>query len=97
MALGARWEKDRMAKLAQNVVLSPSRDTLFNEFVLSQFNVRSIKAGTSVDELAQYIARRALLQNLNVRPVLDVDGGGLGTFACIASGRRFQRLSCCVD
>jgi ParB family chromosome partitioning protein len=86
-----------MAKLAQNVVLSPSRDTLFNEFVLRQFNVRSIKAATSVDELPECITRRGLLQTLNVRPVLDAEGGGTGTSAFLASGRRFQALSCCVE
>jgi len=97
MALGGRWGKDRMAKLAQNVVLSLSQDTLFKEFVLRQFNVRSIKAGTLVDELAEYIARRGLLQNLNVWPVLDAGCGGTGASAFLASGRRFQALSCCVE
>ena len=63
-----------MTKLAQNVVLSPSRDILFNKLVLSQSNVRRIKAGVSVEELAEDIARRGLLQSLNVRPVLDADG-----------------------
>ena len=63
-----------MAKVAQNVVLSPSRDIPFNKLVLSQSNVRRVKAGVSVEELAEDIARRGLLQSLNVRPVLDEDG-----------------------
>ena len=63
-----------MAKATPNVVLSPSRDIPFNKLVLSQSNVRRIKAGVSVEELAEDIARRGLLQSLNVRPVLDADG-----------------------
>jgi ParB family transcriptional regulator, chromosome partitioning protein len=55
-----------MAKAAQNVVLSPSRDIPFNKLVLSQSNVRRIKAGVSVEELAEDIARRGLLRS---RPV----------------------------
>ena len=51
-----------MAKVAQNVILSPSRDIPFDTLVLSQFNVRRSKAGVSVEELAEDIARRGLLQ-----------------------------------
>jgi ParB family chromosome partitioning protein len=85
-----------MAKAAQNVVLSPSRDIPFNKLVLSQYNVRRIKAGVSVEELAEDIARRGLLQSLNVRPVLDADGVETGTFEIPAGGRRFQALSLLV-
>ncbi|HLP66108.1 MAG TPA: hypothetical protein VK181_01165, partial [Rhizobium sp.] len=63
-----------MAKAAQNVTLSPSRDIPFDRLVLSQSNVRRIKSGVSVEELAEDIARRGLLQSLNVRPVLDEAG-----------------------
>lgn len=47
-----------MAKAAQKVTLSPSRDIPFDQLVLSQSNVRRIKAGVSVEELAEDIARR---------------------------------------
>jgi ParB family chromosome partitioning protein len=85
-----------MAKAAQNIVLSPSRDIPFNKLVLSQANVRRIKAGVSVEELAEDIARRGLLQSLNVRPMLDADGVETGTFEIPAGGRRFQALSLLV-
>jgi ParB family chromosome partitioning protein len=85
-----------MAKVAQNVVLSPSRDIPFNKLVLSQSNVRRIKAGVSVEELAEDIARRGLLQSLNVRAVLGADGVETGTFEIPAGGRRFQALSLLV-
>jgi ParB-like nuclease domain len=60
--------------------------------VLSQSNVRRVKSGISVDELAQDIARRGLLQSLNVRPVLK-DGEETGMFEVPAGGRRFQSFS----
>ena len=85
-----------MAKLAQKVTLSPSRDIPFNKLVLSQSNVRRIKAGVSVEELAEDIARRGLLQGLNVRPVLDAEGVETGMFEIPAGGRRFQALSLLV-
>jgi ParB family transcriptional regulator, chromosome partitioning protein len=85
-----------MAKVAQKVTLSPSRDIPFYKLVLSQSNVRRIKAGISVEELAEDIARRGLLQGLNVRPMLDADGVETGMFEIPAGGRRFQALSLLV-
>jgi ParB family chromosome partitioning protein len=64
--------------------------------VLSQSNVRRIKRGISTEELAKDIARRGLLDNLNVRPVLDVEGQETGTFEVPAGGRRFQALQILV-
>ena len=85
-----------MAKVAQKITLSPSRDIPFDKLVLSQSNVRRIKAGVSIDELAEDIARRGLLQGLNVRPVVDADGVETGMFEIPAGGRRFQALSLLV-
>ena len=85
-----------MAKSAQKVTLSPSRDISFDKLVLSQSNVRRIKAGISVEELAEDIARRGLLQSLSVRPVLADDGSETGKFEIPAGGRRFQALSLLV-
>jgi ParB family transcriptional regulator, chromosome partitioning protein len=81
-----------MAKVVQKVTLSLSRDIPFDKLVLSQPNVRRIKAGVSVEELAEDIARRGLLQSLNVWPVLDTDGVDTGAFEIPAGGRRFQAL-----
>jgi ParB family chromosome partitioning protein len=85
-----------MAKSAQKVTLSPSRDIPFDKLVLSRSNVRRIKAGISVEELAEDIARRGLLQSLSVRPVLADDGSETGKFEIPAGGRRFQALSLLV-
>jgi ParB-like chromosome segregation protein Spo0J len=78
------------------ITLSGSRDIPFNKLVLSQSNVRRVKAGVSVEELAQDIARRSLLQSLNVRPVLDGDGNETGMFEVPAGGRRFRALELLV-
>ncbi len=85
-----------MAKAAQKITLSLSRDIPFDKLVLSQSNVRRIKAGVSVEELAEDIARRGLLQGLNVRPMLDANGVETGMIEIPAGGRRFQALSLLV-
>ena len=64
--------------------------------MLSQSNVRKIKAGISVEELAEDIARRGLLQGLNVRPVLDEAGVETGMFEIPAGSRRYQALALLV-
>ena len=81
-----------MAKAVQKIALSASRDIPFNRLVLSQSNVRRLKAGVSVEDLAEDIARRGLLQSLNVRPVLDPEGTDTGQFEIPAGGRRFRAL-----
>ena len=85
-----------MAKSFQKFTLSQSRDIPFNRLVLSQSNVRRIKAGVSIEELAQDIARRTLLQSLTVRPVLDGDGAETGMFEVPAGGRRYRALELLV-
>src|SRR5229473_2349902 len=85
-----------MAKAVQKITLSPSRDIPFNKLVLSQSNVRRLKAGVSIEELAEDIARRTLLQSLSVRPVLDADGAETGMFEIPAGGRRYRALELLV-
>ena len=64
-----------MAKAVQKINLSPSRDIPFNKLVLSQSNVRRIKAGISIEDLAASIARRGLIQSLSVVPLAEDEGG----------------------
>ena len=80
----------------QKIVLSSSRDIPFNKLLLSQSNVRRIKAGVSIEELAEDIARRTLLQSLTVRPVCDADGNETGMFEIPAGGRRYRALELLV-
>jgi len=82
-----------MAKAVQKIKLSPSRDIPFNKLVLSQSNVRRIKAGISIEDLAEDIAHREkLLQSLYVLPILDADGQETGMFEVPAGGRRYRAL-----
>ena len=85
-----------MATAVQKIILSASRDIPFNKLVLSQANVRRVKAGISIEELAEDIAQRTLLQSLSARPVLDADGQETGMFEIQAGGRRFRALELLV-
>ncbi|MBB3773521.1 ParB family chromosome partitioning protein [Angulomicrobium tetraedrale] len=85
-----------MATTVQKITLSPSRDIPFNKLLLSQSNVRRIKAGVSIEELAEDIARRGLLQGLSVRPVVDGAGVETGMFEIPAGGRRYRALEVLV-
>ncbi|MCF8710330.1 ParB/RepB/Spo0J family partition protein [Rhizorhapis sp. SPR117] len=85
-----------MAKAPQKITLSGSRDIPFDRLRLSQSNVRRVKAGVSIGELAEDIVRRTLLQSLNVRPILDAEGQETGQFEVPAGGRRFRALELLV-
>lgn len=86
-----------MAQAIQKITLSSGRDIPFNKLVLSQQNVRKIKAGISIEELAEDIARRGLLTSLNVRPELDGDGNETGIYRIPAGGRRYRALESLVS
>ena len=82
-----------MATAIQKIAaLAAPRDIPFNKLALSQSNVRRVNAGVSIEELADDIARRGLLHNLNVRPVLDGEGQETGSYEVPAGGRRFRAL-----
>lgn len=85
-----------MSKQLPKLVLSSSRDIPFSQLVLSQKNVRRLKAGLSIEDLAEDIYRRTLLQSLNVRPVIGEDGRETGMFEVPAGGRRFRALELLV-
>lgn len=85
-----------MATAIQKISLSSSRNIPFNKLVLSQSNVRRVKSGLSIEELARDIERRGLLQSLNVRPVLDDAGVETSLFEVPAGGRRFRALELLV-
>ena len=85
------------AKPVVTLALSASRDIPLNKLVLSQANVRQTKAGVSIEELAEDIARRTLLQSLTVRPVIDDAGAETGFYEIPAGGRRFRALQLLVS
>jgi ParB family chromosome partitioning protein len=85
-----------MTKAKTKLVLNDVQSIPLNKLVTSEANVRRIKNGVSIEELAADIAHRGLLQNLNVRPVLDGEGEKTGSFHVLAGGRRFQALQLLV-
>lgn len=74
------------------ITLSGARNIPFSHLRLSQSNVRRIQDGQSIEELAEDIARRGLLQSLSVRPITDEAGTDTGLFEVPAGGRRFRAL-----
>ena len=80
----------------QKVTLSSSRDIPFNKLLLSQSNVRHVKSGVSIEELAEDIARRGLLSGLSVRAIANADGVETGMYEIPAGGRRFRALQLLV-
>ncbi|RWE82078.1 MAG: DNA-binding protein, partial [Mesorhizobium sp.] len=86
-----------MAKSAiQKIAMNPSENIAYDKLVLSQQNVRRVKDGVTIEQLAEDIGRRKLLQSLNVRPVLDGDGEETGTYEVPAGGRRYLALGILV-
>ena len=57
-----------MKQVALKITMSPSCDIPFDKLVLSQSYVRRVKTGALIEELAEDITRRGLLQSRNVRP-----------------------------
>jgi len=85
-----------MTKISQKITLASSRDIPFDKLVLSQSNVRRVKAGLSIEELAESIARRGLIQSLHVRAVVDAEGKDTGLYEVPAGGRRYRALELLV-
>ena len=81
-----------MAKSQPKISLSKQRAIPLDKLVLSQSNVRQVKAGVNIEQLADSIARRTLLQSLTVRAVVDEAGQETGMFEVPAGGRRFRAL-----
>ena len=50
----ARRGESYMASAVQKIKFSPSRDIPFNKLVLSQANVRRVKAGVSIEQLTHW-------------------------------------------
>ncbi len=85
-----------MAKAQPKLVLAPAQGIAFNLLVLSQSNVRRVKNGVTIEELAADIERRGLLQGLSVRSQRDEKGEDTGKFEVPAGGRRFRALELLV-
>ena len=82
---------------SKRVTLSASREIPFDKLILSEANVRRVRAQESIEELAEDIARRTLLTALTVRPILSDDGAETGRYEVIAGGRRTRALQLLVQ
>nr|WP_244901579.1 ParB/Srx family N-terminal domain-containing protein [Brevirhabdus pacifica] len=96
VASDARRGEYLITKAVQIITLSRSLDIPFDKLMLRHSNARRIKAGVSVEDLAEDIAHRGLMQSLSGRPVLADDGTETGKFENPTGGRRFLALSLLV-
>ena len=80
----------------EKITLSRTRDIPFDKLVLSSRNVRRLRAGVSIEDLAGDIARRTLLQSLSVRAVIGKDGQPTDKYEVQAGGRRYRALELLV-
>lgn len=82
-----------MAKATPKISLNQSENIPYDRLVLSQKNVRRIKDGVTIEDLAEDIALRGgLIQSLNVRPLRDESGDETGQYEVPAGGRRYLAL-----
>ncbi|SFG79209.1 ParB/RepB/Spo0J family partition protein [Methylobacterium gossipiicola] len=79
-------------KTAAKITLTEATAIPFEKLSLSQANVRRVAGGMSIEDLAEDIAHRGLLQSLSVRPILDGQGQETGRYEVPAGGRRFRAL-----
>jgi ParB family chromosome partitioning protein len=74
------------------ITLTAATAIPFAKLELGQANVRRIAGGQSIEELAEDIAHRGLLQSLSVRPIFDAAGAETGRYEVPAGGRRYRAL-----
>ncbi|AWI91903.1 DNA-binding protein (plasmid) [Methylobacterium sp. DM1] len=82
----------KTAAPAAKITLTEAAAIPFDKLTLSQANVRRIAQGMSIEDLAEDIAHRGLLQSLSVRPILDAAGQETGRYEVPAGGRRYRAL-----
>lgn len=73
-------------------VSAPPSQIPLDKLQISDRNVRRIKAGLTIEGLADSIARRTLLTSLSVREKLDESGNPTGSYEVQAGGRRLRAL-----
>ena len=81
---------------AQKLALTAPETIPLDKLSIHDGNVRQIKAGISIENLAADIARRGLLQSLSVRPLIDDAGAETGRYGVQAGGRRLRALQLLV-
>lgn len=79
-----------------NLHLSAMREIPFNLLQLSDSNVRTRINQASIEQLAEDISRRGLLQSLSVRAITNDDGTPGNRYEVQAGGRRYRALAMLV-
>src|SRR3546814_18155624 len=69
---GPPWRKTMASK--QKITINQPQAIPLDRLRISDANVRRVKPGESVAEMADSITRRGLVHNLNVRPILASEG-----------------------
>lgn len=82
-----------MTKSVQRIILSPLGDIPFNKLAPSQSNVRHVKADILIEQFAESIAARTLLQSLDGQAVVDGRGIERCMFEMPAAGGRYRSLA----
>ncbi|MFA5951897.1 MAG: ParB/RepB/Spo0J family partition protein [Hyphomicrobium sp.] len=89
----ANTKSPKPIQSAEIITLSaPPVQIPLDKLELSENNVRRVKAGLTIEGLADSIARRTLLQSLSVRAKLGENGEPTGTYDVQAGGRRLRAL-----
>ena len=83
-------------KPTPKLALSKAMDIPYNKLTISDANVRQVTGGLSIEDLAEDIANRTLLQSLSVRAMLDGSGQATDIYEIQAGGRRYRALSLLV-
>ena len=78
------------------IALTAPQTIPLDKLTIHDGNVRQIKAGVSIENLAADIARRGLLQSLSVRTILNDAGEETGAYGVQAGGRRLRALQLLV-
>lgn len=89
--------KTKTAKPATTPIqIHPTQMIKLSLLDVDEANVRQIKNGITIEQLAEDIAARGLLQSLNVHALNDNDDNPSGRFGVIAGGRRLKALKLLV-
>jgi ParB family chromosome partitioning protein len=73
-------------------MMTSVKEIPLNKLVPSAANVRKTGAAAGLEELTASILAHGLLQNLQVRPVLDGDGAETGKYEVVAGARRLAAM-----
>lgn len=93
----AKSRKTRAKAKPAHIELGELASIPLNRLKLSDVNVRQVNVDEGIDELADSIATKSLLQSLSVRPIQDGEGVDTGDYHVQGGGRRWRALMRLVE